>query len=119
VTLEFNFAGSGKLAQQIEQGAPVDVFISANDHWMKTLEEKELVDEKTTKTIAGNKLVLIAAEDTILSYDSFADISKEDVDQIAIGVPESVPAGEYAKAVLKQMDSWETLEDTFVFAKDV
>src|SRR5699024_8812280 len=97
----------------------VDVFISANENWMEKLEEKQLVDGETIETIAGNKLVLIAAKDTTLPYDSFADIATEDVDQIAIGVPESVPAGEYAQTVLKQMGNWETLEDKFVFAKDV
>lgn len=119
IDLEFNFAGSGKLAQQIEQGAPVDVFISANETWMDMLGDKALIKKKTREDVTGNKLVLIAEEGTELSYDAFEDIKKEDVDHIALGVPESVPAGEYAKTALKQLDYWDLLEDEMVFAKDV
>src|SRR5699024_8691879 len=68
INLKFNFAGSGKLSQQIQQGAPVDVFISANENWMDTLEEEELIAQETRSDITGNKLVLIVHKDSNLSY---------------------------------------------------
>ena len=119
INLKFNFASSGKLAQQIEQGAPVDVFISANENWMDHLEDEELMEVATRETVTGNKLVLIAREDTDLPYNSFEDIDAADLDHIAVGEPESVPAGEYTEAVLKEIGTWNELDDTFVFAKDV
>src|SRR5690625_1814095 len=64
VKLTFNFAGSGKLAQQLQQGAPVDVFISANENWLDTLLEEGLIDADTTTDVTGNKLVLIAGNNT-------------------------------------------------------
>ncbi len=119
IELTFNFAGSGKLAQQIQQGADIDVFISANENWMDTLIEEGLVKEDTRENITGNKLVLIVAEDSSISYDSFEELDRNDVDEIAIGNPESVPAGEYTKEILKNLGKWEELEDNFVFAQDV
>lgn len=119
IELTFNFAGSGKLAQQIQQGADIDVFISANENWMDTLIEEGLVKEDTRENITGNKLVLIVGEDSSISYDSFEELDRNDVDDIAIGNPESVPAGEYTKEILKNLGKWEELEDNFVFAQDV
>ena len=119
VELTFNFGGSGKLAQQIQQGAPVDVFISANENWMDILIEEELIKADTREDITGNKLVLIVGKDSSIPYDSFEDLNGNDVDQIAIGNPESVPAGEYAEEILKNIGKWEELEERFVFAQDV
>ncbi|MEI3612094.1 molybdate ABC transporter substrate-binding protein [Pseudogracilibacillus sp. SO30301A] len=119
VELTFNFAGSGKLAQQIQQGAAIDVFISANENWMDTLMEEGLVKEDTRKNITGNKLVLIVGEDSPISYDSFEELDRNDVDEIAIGNPESVPAGEYTKEILENLGKWGELEDNLVYAQDV
>ncbi|HLR71743.1 MAG TPA: molybdate ABC transporter substrate-binding protein [Pseudogracilibacillus sp.] len=119
VELILNFGGSGKLAQQIQQGAPVDVFISANENWMDTLVQEELIKEDTRTDITGNKLVLITSKDSDIDYSSFEDIESNDVKQIAIGNPESVPAGEYTETVLKAIDQWDNLENQFVFAQDV
>src|SRR5690625_1709147 len=119
VNITFNFAGSGKLAQQIQQGAPVDVFISANENWMDMLIEEELIKEETKEDITGNKLVLITRKDSSFLLDSFKELQANDIDQIAIGNPESVPAGEYTVAVLKNIDKWDELENKFVYAQDV
>ncbi|MEI3604226.1 molybdate ABC transporter substrate-binding protein [Pseudogracilibacillus sp. SE30717A] len=119
VKLTFNFAGSGKLAQQIQQGAPVDVFISANENWMDSLEDEGLIDTDTRKDIIGNKLVLIVAKDSEMDIDSFNEIDKAELDQIAIGNPESVPAGEYTETILKNIHKWDELEEKFVYAQDV
>lgn len=119
VELTFNLGGSGSLAQQIQQGAPVDVFISANQEWMDTLEGADLVIEATREDITGNKLVLITGKDSPINYGSIVDISAEDIDQIAIGNPESVPAGMYSEQLLHTLDMWDSLEDKLVLAKDV
>lgn len=119
VELTFNFGGSGTLAQQIKQGAPVDVFISANQDWMDTLQEEELILDDTRDDVTGNSIVLITQKDSALDYESIEDISADDLDQIAIGNPESVPAGNYAEQTLKHIGLWDDLEDKFVLAKDV
>ncbi|MHA6260312.1 molybdate ABC transporter substrate-binding protein [Sporosarcina sp. CAU 1771] len=119
VELTYNLQGSGSLAQQIQQGAPVDVFISANQKWMDTLEDEELIITATRQDVTGNKLVLITGLSSGITYSSVKDISAEDIAQIAIGNPESVPAGTYAEQVLKKLSKWEELEDKLVLAKDV
>ncbi|NEU31825.1 molybdate ABC transporter substrate-binding protein [bacterium LRH843] len=119
VELTFNFGGSGNLAQQIKQGAPVDVFISANEEWMDTLEEEKIIDRDTRTKITGNNLVLVANESSPFAYKSFGEISTEDVNQIAIGNPESVPAGKYTEEALRHLHKWDQLQDKLVLAKDV
>lgn len=119
VKLTYNLQGSGSLAQQIQQGAPVDVFISANQEWMDTLEDEELIISTTRQDITGNKLVLITGTASDMAYSSVEDINAEEIEQIAIGNPESVPAGAYAEQVLKKLNMWEAFEDKIVLAKDV
>jgi len=119
VELTFNLGGSGSLAQQIRQGAPVDVFISANEEWMDSLEDEEYIVETTRKDITGNKVVLIAGKDSEINYDSVNQIKAEDVEQIAIGNPESTPVGTYTSQILQNLKLWDELESKFVLAKDV
>lgn len=117
--LVINYGGSGKLAQQIQQGAPVDVFLSANTYWMNVLSNENEIKEDTIVNIVENKLVLITDKDSMIDYLSFADIQEEDVEQIAIGNPASVPAGAYAESILTDLGKWEELEEKFVFVQDV
>ncbi len=119
VDITFNLGGSGSLAQQIQQGSPVDVFMSANQDWMDTLEEADLIITDTRADITGNKLVLITNNDSSVDYESINDILAEEIDQIAIGNPESVPAGMYSEQVLKNLNLWDSLKDKLVLAKDV
>ena len=119
VELTFNLGGSGSLAQQIQQGAPADIFISANQEWMDILVTDHLIIESTRKDITGNKLVLITGKDSIISYESVADINSDDIEKIAIGNPESVPAGKYTEQILQKLNLWSTLENKLVFGKDV
>ena len=117
VQFKFNLGSSGTLTQQIEQGAPVDVFISANTEWMDTLEESNHIKEGTRKDVTGNRIVLIGPKE---SKDmKITDITKDNSGQIAIGNPESVPAGKYTEEILKNLDKWTELESNFVMAKDV
>lgn len=119
VELTFNLEGSGSLAQKIQQGAPVDVFISANQEWMDTLAIDDLIIESTREDITGNKLVLITGKDSTITYASIADINASDIEQIAIGNPESVPAGKYTEQVLQNLNLWDDLESKLIFGKDV
>lgn len=119
VNITFNFGGSGTLTQQIRQGAPVDVFISADQEWMDQLEEENIIIPDTRENITGNSLVMIANEESAMDYDSFENINGDDIGQIAIGNPESVPAGKYTEQALKTIGLWEELEDKFILAKDV
>ncbi len=119
IVLTFNFASSGKLAQQIEQGAPVDVYISANQKYMDQLEEKNFINSNTRKDITANKLVLITNKENTSNVTSFEELSSSTVNQISIGDPESVPAGKYAKEALTSLQLWDSLQDQLVLAKDV
>lgn len=121
VELTFNLGGSGSLAQQIQQGAPSDIFISANQKWMDTLEEEKLIIPSTRTDITGNNIVLITNQSSNLNYNSVDEIKVDDVDKIAIGNPESVPAGKYSEQALQALNMWEELSenDKLVLAKDV
>ncbi|PAV28471.1 molybdate ABC transporter substrate-binding protein [Virgibacillus profundi] len=114
-----NFGGSGKLAQQIQQGAPVDIFLSADQKWMDTLENQELLAADTRSNFAKNKLVIISQKDSLISIKTLEDLQHKEIGQIAIGNPDSVPAGNYAKEALQHSNLWEGLTDQFVYAKDV
>lgn len=118
IKLILNFGSSGTLQQQIEQGAPVDLFISAGKNQMDALEEKQLLVNTSRVNIMGNELVLIAGKDdnTVKSFD---DLNKTEVKHIGIGQPESVPAGKYAKEVLTSLKLWDGLKSKCVQAKDV
>lgn len=119
VELTFNLGGSGTLAQQIEQGAPADLFISANQDWMDTLEEKDEIIGDTRVDVTGNKLVLITGESSDISYQSLDEIALDELDKVAIGNPESVPAGAYTEDTLKSIGIWDDLDEKAIFAKDV
>lgn len=117
VTLTFNMGPSGQLQQQIEQGAPADIFISAAERQMNELEEKGLIIKETRADILKNELVLIAPTNSTLS--SFEDLKLAEIKHIGIGNPESVPAGQYAKQVLENMNLWEELLPKLVEGQNV
>lgn len=117
VKLELNLGSSGSLQQQIEEGAPCDVFISAGQKQMTALVDKDLLLEDTNKTLLTNDLVLVAKEGT--KVEDLEILTKDDVKKIAIGDPESVPAGKYAKEVLDNTKLYDKVEDKLVLAKDV
>lgn len=119
VTLIFYFGGSGKLAQQIEQGAPGDVYISANEEWMDMLIEKNLVEKDSYTPIVGNRLVFINRIDVTLEKDNLHVLSSPAIKQIAIGHPDTVPAGYYAKMALENSDLWDSVEEKMIYTQDV
>ncbi len=117
VTLTINFASSGTLQKQIEEGAPADLFISAGKSQMDALSQKELIIEESRQDLLGNELVLIAGKDSKIT--KFEDLTDVSVSTISIGTPETVPAGSYAKETLTNLNLWEQLEPKMVLAKDV
>jgi molybdate transport system substrate-binding protein len=118
-TVEFlpNFASSGSLAKQIEQGAPSDIFISANPKWMKYLAEKQLIAAGTDRIFAYNQLVFVGEKkSTEVSLKNLTTL-----DLIALGSPQNVPAGQYAKQAMEQVGVYAELEreNKLIMAKDV
>lgn len=117
ITLQFNFGASGALKQQIEQGAPVDLFISAAEDKYHDLVEKKLVQEGVD--LVSNELVLITRIDSKSMFKEFSDLSTKNVEKISIGIPEVVPAGTYGQQALVYYDVWDKLSEQIVYAKDV
>lgn len=118
VKLVMNYGSSGTLQQQIEQGSPVDVFISAGKKQMDALEEKNLISKDSRKDLLGNELVLIVGKDNT-TISGFPDLTQAQVKHIGIGNAESVPAGKYATETLTSMKLYDVLKPKFVEAKDV
>jgi molybdate transport system substrate-binding protein len=119
IKLNFNFGGSGALEKQIEQGAPSDLFLSASTKNMKSLVDQQLIDTKKQKTWLTNELVAVIPADGTMNIASVTDLTKKEVKKVAIGIPESVPAGNYAQEALTKAKLWDTLQSKLVQAKDV
>lgn len=118
IKIVYNFGGSGSLQQQISQGAPVDLFISAAEDKFDSLHSKKLIDQQHSVRLLRNELVLITQKD-YTSIDSAESLTKDSVERIALGTPESVPAGMYAKQALLSLQLWKGLEQKIIFTKDV
>jgi molybdate transport system substrate-binding protein len=116
------FASSSTLAKQIENGAPADLFISADLKWMDYLAERGLIAEDSRFNLAGNALVLIVPKGSALeiALAPGADLAAAlNGGKLAIGDPEHVPAGRYAKAALEHLGLWQSVEGSTIFAGDV
>lgn len=119
IDIALNLGGSGILQQQIIQGAPVDLFVSASEEKFNTLISKGLIDSKLNFDLLGNELVLITNKNSDTQIQSFEDLLSSSISKIAIGTPESVPAGLYAKQALEKLGIWKDLQTKFIPAKDV
>lgn len=118
VKITYTFGSSGSLQQQIENGAPADVFVSAATKQMDALMDKGLIIEDTRKEFLENKIVLIVNKNNTAISD-FDDLKLSEVKQIALGEPESVPAGQYADEVLKNIGIFDDIKSKAVYGKDV
>lgn len=116
-----SFTASSTLAKQIENGAPADVFISADTKWMNYLQGKKLINTASRKELLGNKLVLIAPKGRSFNvkFDKSFDLSKAFAGRLCTGDIESVPAGIYAKESLSNLKWWESIKTRIVGAQDV
>lgn len=115
--ISFTFGGSGALQTQIEEGAPVDLFFSAAEENMDALEEKGLIDTETSRDLLKNEIVLITPKDgtDAVTFESLPG----NAERIALGEPESVPAGKYAQQIFEQIGNWEAVKEHAVFAGNV
>lgn len=100
VKVIFNFAASGPLLQQIAQGAPVDVFASADQKTMDQAQEKGLIVPASRKKFVSNALVLIVPQDSKLGLTGLKDLTKPEVKRVGMGNPATVPVGRYTQEAL-------------------
>lgn len=123
VAVVSSFASSSTLARQIEQGAPADMFISADQQWMDYVIDKQQMVKDTRYTLLGNELVLIAAKSakqdkiTINKQTDWAKLLNGG--RLSVGDPDHVPAGIYAKEALQNLGAWTTLEPQLARANNV
>jgi molybdate transport system substrate-binding protein len=116
--LTFNFGASGALQQQIENGAPVDVFLSAASKQMDALAAKALLLEGTRRELLRNELVLVVPNGA-KGIESFEDLKRDTVKRIAVGEPKAVPAGQYAHEVFTTLKLADALASKLIPAGNV
>ena len=118
-----SFASSSTLARQIEAGAPADLFISADQKWMDYAVDKKAIDTSSRETLLGNSLVVVAPKASKLdkvTIDAKTGWTRLlDGGRLAVGDPDHVPAGIYAKEALQKLGAWETLSPKLAPAEDV
>ena len=117
VTVEGTYDSSGKLQTQIEEGLEADVFMSAATKQMKALDEEGMIASDTIVNLLENKIVLIVPTGRDSKMDSFEKIG--DAASIALGDPESVPAGQYAKEAVTNLNVWDSIQDKVSFGTNV
>lgn len=110
----FNFGASSFLARQIEEGAPADLFFSADEAKMDGLERKGLVAKETRKSRLSNSLVVVVATDSAITISSPAGLASPEVNRIALADPRTVPAGIYARRFLEEAGLWNDVESKVV-----
>jgi molybdate transport system substrate-binding protein len=118
----FSYASSSALARQIENGAPANIFISADEQWMDYVAERKLIVEKSRASFLGNSLVLVTPADKPIKVDikkGFALAKLLNGGKLAMGDPESVPVGKYGKAALENLGAWTKVESNVVRADNV
>lgn len=118
VHVRMNFGSSGSLQRQIEQGAPVDVFLSASKTQMDALQKNGLIQSKTRVSFASNEIVLVARKDH-KTAKTWADLKRANVSHIAISDPQSVPSGQYARQTLEKLGLWKAVERKLVLGENV
>jgi molybdate transport system substrate-binding protein len=116
--IALNFGGSGMLAEQIEQGAPADIFFPAAPQPMDSLAAHGLILPDTRRNLLRNQVVLIIPQNAS-APDGFPALAAPSVKLLALGDPATVPAGDYGRAVLQSLGLWSAVQSKLVFAKDV
>lgn len=117
-----SYAGSSALARQIEQGAPADIFISANPGWMDYLQERDLIDPATRSVLLGNRLVLIAPSESDATLEiapGFDLAGALGGGYLAMANTDAVPAGIYGRTALTSLGVWEAVRGQVAQAQDV
>src|SRR6201985_1244927 len=123
VKISASYAASSALAKQIEQGAPADIFVSADTDWMDYATAKKNINEPTRVNLLGNSIVLIAPKDSKIDNVTIGqgfDLAKLAGDgKIATGDVKSVPVGKYAKAALEKLGAWQAASSKFAMGESV
>lgn len=119
IEISYNFGASGALQQQIEQGAPVDIFFSAAAKQMDVLAEKGLILTDSRQDVLTNSLVLIAPAQSQLVVTDIAQLKDAEVGVVAVGEFRSVPAGQYAEQVFTKLNLLESLQSKLAFSNNV
>ena len=117
-----SYAASSALAKQIEEGAPADVFISADLDWMKYLADKKLIKDGSDVRLLGNRIVLVAPKDSAAKADIAANFDLAGLlgeGRLAMGDVKAVPAGKYGKAALEKLGVWSSVEGKIAQAENV
>ncbi len=117
--ITFVFESSGTLQKQIEEGAPCDIFFSAALSNMDALETAHLIEPDSRKDLLGNTLSLVASAENVDTIKTLDDLKKSEVEKIAVGESEAVPAGKYAKESLTNLGLYDTLQSKFVYGNNV
>ena len=118
-TVKFNFGPSNGLARQIEEGAPADLFFSADLRQMDMLDKNGRLEPGTRKNLLSNQLVIIVPADSKLAISSPKDLLKADFKKIALAEPSSVPVGVYSSKYLSDEGLWEQVKSKVVPVQDV
>jgi molybdate transport system substrate-binding protein len=123
VRIVASYAASSALARQIEQGAPADVFVSADTDWMDYAIARKTISEPTRVNLLGNAIVLIAPKDSRIDNVAVGpgfDLARLAADgKIVTGDVKAVPVGKYAKAALQKLGAWDAAAPKFAFAESV
>jgi len=119
IEVVFSFGSSGQLAQQIEKGAPVDVFASANRSYVDDLEQAGLVISDTVALYAQGRLTIWTRADRGLTFSTLADLTREGVKRIAIANPEHAPYGVASREALQSAGLWEALQPKLILGENV
>jgi molybdate transport system substrate-binding protein len=114
-----NLGASSTLARQIDAGATADVFFSADEAKMDTLEKNGLIVKDTRKNLLSNSLVIVVAADRLTPIKAPQDLATDEVKRIALAEPNSVPAGVYAKAYLRKLNLWSSIENKVIPTENV
>ena len=123
IKVNASYAASSSLAKQIEQGAPADIFVSADTDWMDYAVSKKSINEPTRVNLLGNSIVLIAPKDSEINNVAIGqgfDLARLAGDgKIATGDVKAVPVGKYARAALEKLGAWQAAEPKFAMAESV
>lgn len=119
IRANYHFAASGALQQQIEQGAPVDLFISAASRQMDALQQKNLILIDTRRNLLTNRLTLVIPRNSTSKLTDFRQLTNTSIKRIALGEPRSVPAGQYAEEVFRNLGILDSLRPKLVYGNSV
>jgi molybdate transport system substrate-binding protein len=117
--LQFNFGASSMLARQIEEGAPADLFFSADEAKMDALEKKGLLLPGTRRSLLSNVLVIVVPADASSAPKSAADLAKPEFKKLALAEPQTVPVGIYAREYLQKLGLWDAVKEKVVPTENV